>query len=798
MKAALSAEQDALLARTCPGLGLDASALRGPHYHPIWGPVRAVWTGFARDDELRFRGSSGGVVSALVQHLLSSGKAAFAVQVKSDPSDPFLSVAVWSESRGDVLESAGSRYCPSSPLANLAAALARNEPFVFVGKPCDVAAVLSYAKSEPRLQRHLVCTIAFMCAGVPARTGSEQVVRQLGLTPESVATFRYRGNGWPGHATATTHDGLSRSMDYRTSWGTILNRHLPYRCKLCIDSTGEFADVTCADAWYGDDKGYPDFEERPGRSIVIGRTELGVSLIERAVRAHAISIEATDLESVARMQPYQAKRRRTMGGRIAGTAVTGSPTPHYRGFPKVNVFARGQFRDTVTAFAGAARRGVELKLLKVAKALRRPPASGNTECFRVGLLWHSFRSGNLGVGALSLANVAVIERAAAASGMRVSYVMFGWPGGERDYTPTGLDVQHVQLPNLREVLRAESPFVEAVRRCDLVVDIGEGDSFTDMYGQGRFWNQAKTKALVLWLGVPLVLAPQTIGPFQNRKNRILAKALLRGASAVFTRDQLSIAELGSVGKAAVCATDLALRLDYERPTRTKSGAVRVGLNVSGLLYNGGYTKNDPFGLTLDYPTLVQRLVEYWLDQPGVELWLVAHVLSPLRAEDDRLANAQLLQRYPKLHVAPEFRDPREAKSFIADLDFFSGARMHACIAALSAGVPVVPLAYSRKFKGLLDALDYPWLADGRELSTDQAFSYIVHAFEQRTQLVDALDRVQSTTDMLLGRYESYIAQLLGSRQRATPGQRSGLSRALESSDAERRSAAEPRARTVAG
>jgi polysaccharide pyruvyl transferase WcaK-like protein len=173
------------------------------------------------------------------------------------------------------------------------------------------------------------------------------------------------------------------------------------------------------------------------------------------------------------------------------------------------------------------------------------------------------------------------------------------------------------------------------------------------------------------------------------------------------------------------------------------------------------------------------------------------VLSTQQVEDDRLANAELRQRYPQLKLAPEFRDPCEAKSFIAELDFFSGARMHACIAALSAGVPVVPLAYSRKFKGLLDGLEYPWLADGRELSTDEAFAYIVRAFEQRSSFVDALDRVQSNVDKLLGRYERYIGQLLGSSgPRAAPV--SGIVQVASNLNAEPLAAAAPKPRAAAG
>jgi coenzyme F420 hydrogenase subunit beta len=40
-----------------------------------WGPVLAAWEGWASDDEIRHRGSSGGAVTALAAFALDSGAA---------------------------------------------------------------------------------------------------------------------------------------------------------------------------------------------------------------------------------------------------------------------------------------------------------------------------------------------------------------------------------------------------------------------------------------------------------------------------------------------------------------------------------------------------------------------------------------------------------------------------------------------------------------------------------------------------------------------------------------------------
>ena len=74
------ARRDAAPPRT-PGRGAQARRRRGTtSTDPMpsdrdWGPVLAAWEGWASDEEIRHRGSSGGAVTALADFALSSGAA---------------------------------------------------------------------------------------------------------------------------------------------------------------------------------------------------------------------------------------------------------------------------------------------------------------------------------------------------------------------------------------------------------------------------------------------------------------------------------------------------------------------------------------------------------------------------------------------------------------------------------------------------------------------------------------------------------------------------------------------------
>ena len=236
----------------------------GREDHPLWGPYKSVFTGHATDEALRHHASSGGALSALLVHLVKSGAVDFIVQTNADPDRPFGNQTVMNEGAHQIYDAAGSRYAPSSPRAGLEAYLARGRPFAFVGKPCDVAALRALAREDERIDKLVPYMISFFCAGIPSLKGAEEIVQTLGAKPEDVAEFRYRGDGWPGEARAILKDGTSESMSYNDSWGKILTKHLQFRCKICPDGVGGFADIVFADAWHCDDAGYPLFDDREG------------------------------------------------------------------------------------------------------------------------------------------------------------------------------------------------------------------------------------------------------------------------------------------------------------------------------------------------------------------------------------------------------------------------------------------------------------------------------------------------------------------------------------------------------
>jgi polysaccharide pyruvyl transferase WcaK-like protein len=90
--------------------------------------------------------------------------------------------------------------------------------------------------------------------------------------------------------------------------------------------------------------------------------------------------------------------------------------------------------------------------------------------------------------------------------------------------------------------------------------------------------------------------------------------------------------------------------------------------------------------------------------------LVPHVFgSGEQSESDVVACQKIMQEIDSslresVYTLSEDYNQHEMKALIGHCNFFSGSRMHACIAAISQFIPTVGLAYSPKFKGVFNSV----------------------------------------------------------------------------------------------
>jgi colanic acid/amylovoran biosynthesis protein len=385
---------------------------------------------------------------------------------------------------------------------------------------------------------------------------------------------------------------------------------------------------------------------------------------------------------------------------------------------------------------------------------------------RIGLLWHSLTSGNLGIGALTLANMAIVRGVAQGLGHDVTFIVMGMRD-DASARPGGTDPHDPAIESFAITTRsllAPGGFWRTVGTVDCVLDIGAGDSFADIYGPKRFAFLWLTKLLTILRGVPLLLSPQTIGPFTRTGYRTLAGFVMRRARAVVARDAQSLAAIHDMAPAAraLLSVDVAFELPFESQAAQRGGTrLRIGLNVSGLLYREAETGRNRFGLSYDYAEFTRKLITRLHDRGDCDLFLITHATSGGDPEDDDGARAdRLAAAFPGLIRVPDFPGPCEAKSMISSLDFLVAGRMHACIGAFSAGTPIVPVAYSRKFSGLFDMLDYHALVPVTGMDTGAAVDFVIDALDRRDALAVTMRAGMGTVRQWLDIYRDELRALL--------------------------------------
>ena len=158
----------------------------------------------------------------------------------------------------------------------------------------------------------------------------------------------------------------------------------------------------------------------------------------------------------------------------------------------------------------------------------------------IGLEGCLIHTENLGCSALTWSLLSMLERIAGNNGLSFRYTGF-------EYHPDPADTKRLcgQLsiaPDRLTAVRTTSLFhplaqvrhpgltgkaLSAMRACDLFIDLTQGDSFTDLYGDWRFSGFTRIKELILRMRKPLILGPQTYGPFRSAKNADRAKPLVR-------------------------------------------------------------------------------------------------------------------------------------------------------------------------------------------------------------------------------------------------------------------------------
>lgn len=324
-----------------------------------WGEYKNIYCGWSKDENIRFKASSGGILTSLAIYLLEKKYVDEIIQIKADPDNPLQTIVVCSSNKNDVIDCMGSRYCNSCIFENLNNIVNETKKYALIGRPCDILTLKNYQKTYNKY-KNIIYTMAFFCAGNPSDIANEKLLTAIGIKDiKECQALKYRGDGWPGFTKAKDSNGKEYRMKYSDSWGKYLGRDIRLMCKFCLDGCGAAADIACGDYWILNNERKPLFDEGEGRNLIFARSDNGNKILLDALEDKYIELykfNGNNDEKIEEIQPAQFERTTTIFDKMIAFKIFFRNTPNYSLKKLMTLAKYNCFKNRIRIFKGTIKR----------------------------------------------------------------------------------------------------------------------------------------------------------------------------------------------------------------------------------------------------------------------------------------------------------------------------------------------------------------------------------------------------------------------------------------------------------
>jgi polysaccharide pyruvyl transferase CsaB len=256
--------------------------------------------------------------------------------------------------------------------------------------------------------------------------------------------------------------------------------------------------------------------------------------------------------------------------------------------------------------------------------------------------------------------------------------------------------------------------VEAVRRSSLII-VGGGGLFHDYWGvdpaavlterQAGIGQYAAPIVLAQMMGKPSLLYAVGVGPLRTPEGRAITRDVFAAADAVTVRDAGSRAVLADLG-CNVARVEIVPDPAFHLP-RGDDVAVEGALRNLPRPVLGVALRPWAFGVGPEaWQGEVAAALDAHLGLRGGTALFVPMQDGEHEVEDDVAVSRAVMARMAcggQAALAPSQLDPLQRFRLLERCDAVLGMRMHALVAALRGGAPVVALAYDPKVTALMEA-----------------------------------------------------------------------------------------------
>ncbi|OPY90343.1 MAG: coenzyme F420-reducing hydrogenase subunit beta [Syntrophus sp. PtaU1.Bin208] len=744
-----------LCCRVCPSATVGAELLAALRSSPFEGKALECHVGKAADRELYANSQSGGIVSAILLHLLETDQIGAAVVSAMTPGDPPRPVVLFAQSREEILSAQKSKYCPIPVLGILSEVRKRGLPIALVGLPCHFHGLSSLADIDSSLGELVKHKIGLVCDRILTYRAIDYLIQQAGLAATGTLKFDFRDKAHPGYPgnVVIGPPGLEPTVLPDGARNRIKNAFTPARCRVCFDKMNILSDITVCDP-----HGLKKIDRKGGESAVIVRTELGRTLIREAVADRRLLLRETDYGTISRGQKIERKRIEWSGYAEAWQDLgmdLPAAYPHLAGI--AGHTPDDKYKANLLSALALDRHDSQEALLASVEALlkeeKQVKKGRKTLPRRIGHLLESvFKVSKHPSNPEVHGNI----QAAPAAGIQPDPLHRGrdqkrMKNVKGEESPMLIEIKGAGFTNkgaelmLHAVLKAVKPaipeasfamaprygqpsygararlgllqkatlsrhgiswdfigkmFPREIREMygvvlddeiDVILDVS-GYAYGDAFGEHKTILMAKQTAEWKGQGKKVILLPQALGPFSSQRIRDALKKLVDNADLIFARDPVSYAYVNDV---VAAPANVKIAPDF---TNLVSGAAPENWSAEGhrvcIIPSHQMTdKTSKTEGTRYIPFLLQCLEH--MSARGITPFLLIH-----GGKKDLPAARQLQEAASRNIEILSEQDPLKIKGILGQCDLVIASRFHALVSALSQGVLCIGAGWSHKYETL--------------------------------------------------------------------------------------------------
>jgi len=276
----------------CPSYDVNYIDLAESDKNQLLGKIERVYTGFSKNDAIRFSSSSGGFIPELCTMLFDSGQIDGIISMTHD---------LGLEYTPKIIHDVNSMPCSIYHNINFENAIAllkkATGKYLLIALPCQITSIELFTnkKKHRHLKEKIYAKVALICGYSYDRTNVQATAYYNDFEVKEIA---YRGNG---RDLLINLKNEQKKLEYDTFYPQTLNEVINNRimfdnfipqlgCLYCVDHIGYCADMVVGDAWlpkYTDDK--------IGVNIIISRTQQAEKLIHQIKSFHFIEASHEDI-----------------------------------------------------------------------------------------------------------------------------------------------------------------------------------------------------------------------------------------------------------------------------------------------------------------------------------------------------------------------------------------------------------------------------------------------------------------------------------------------------------------------